>query len=68
MNDELKCDTCIHVKQYTLADDECGAGSTVFHCAKGHWENSPPEEFDDIPTQDIIDFYRKCEDYGKRTE
>ena len=40
----MKCDTCQYVKNYILAQDECGAGSRVYYCSKGHWENSPQEE------------------------
>jgi hypothetical protein len=63
----MKCEACQNMRYYTLAQDECGAGSTILYCTKGHWENTLIEPFEtEKLTQDVIDLYEKCKDYKIR--
>ena len=71
----MNCDNCKHLRQYTLGPDECGAGSTVWCCAKFHWENDPmvdPIEEGEDPWKDcpdkIIKEVEKCISCGKPIE
>jgi len=65
----MKCNKCEHMGKYTLADDECGAGNSVFHCRKGHWENSSIEEFEEeFQGKEMTDPWEDCDDFGKKSQ
>ena len=52
------CENCKHIGCYTTGMDEYPACTTLAYCKKGHWDNDPQPEPDELDI-DCADFEPK---------